>query len=472
MVENNNEINPTLWGGRFEQTPDASVLAFGASISIDSRMWREDIAGSLAHARMLGDVGVLSADDVAAITAGLERIGQSFLAETFEFVETDEDIHTAIERALVADIGDAGKRLHTGRSRNDQVATDTRLYVKARTASIFDQLKALRTVLIDIAETNISTIMPGFTHLQKAQPVLFAHHILAYYWMFSRDSKRMLAAHQAANASPLGAAALAGTSYPLDRRATAIELGFVDMQGEPVLIHNSMDAVSDRDFLLDAIYAASTTMMHLSRLCEEIILWSTEEFGFVTLSDAYSTGSSIMPQKKNPDFAELVRGKTGRVYGDLMALLTVLKSLPMTYNKDMQEDKEAAFDALDTLELSLSTVGGMLMTMQVNSERMRLASKGGFMAATDIADWLVKRGMPFREAHEIVGRLVLLAEKSSCKLPELTLDELCQVSDWFDASVMEVLDIESVVAARTSEGGTAPDQVKAQLQLAKADLDA
>ena len=319
----------TLWGGRFESTPSAALLAFGASINVDSRMWREDIDGSLAHARMLLAVGILSADDLAKIEDGMAKITAQFESESFIFIDSDEDIHTAIERALVAEIGDAGKRLHTGRSRNDQVATDTRLYVKARLSVIENALQALQQVLIDVAEANQNVIMPGYTHLQKAQPVLFAHHILAYFWMLSRDRMRIQAAHASANASPLGAAALAGTSYPLDRAQTATELGFLDAEGTPQVIPNSMDAVSDRDFLLDALYAASTTMMHLSRLCEELIIWSTEEFGFITLSDGYSTGSSIMPQKKNPDFAELVRGKTGRVFGDLIALLTVLKGLPL-----------------------------------------------------------------------------------------------------------------------------------------------
>ena len=462
---------PYLWGGRFEETPSASLLAFGASLPVDSRMWREDIAGSLAHAHMLGTVGVISAEDVIAIEGGLARIAATLEAGEFHYAEADEDIHTAIERALVEDIGDAGRRLHTGRSRNDQVATDTRLYLKARTASLLDQLSALRKVLIEVAEANIDVVMPGFTHLQKAQPVLFAHHLLAYYWMFHRDSQRLQAAWSSANASPLGAAALAGTSYPLDRAQSARELGFVDADGQAVVIPNSMDAVSDRDFLLDALYASSTTMMHLSRLCEELILWATEEFGFIALSDAYSTGSSIMPQKKNPDFAELVRGKTGRVFGDLMALLTVLKGLPLAYNKDMQEDKEAAFDALDTLELSLATVGGMLSTMKVKASRTSAAAAGGFMAATDLADWLAQRGMPFREAHAVVGRLVLTAEKTGRTLQQLSLEELREASEMFDQSVFAALDIAAVVAARTTEGGTAPERVREQLGLAKAALE-
>jgi len=461
---------PYLWGGRFSEVPSAALLAFGASLPVDRRMWAEDIAGSLAHARMLGAIGVLTDGDVQAISAGLQRITEQIEAGQFVFIDSDEDIHTAVERALVADIGDAGKRLHTGRSRNDQVATDTRLFLKSRTARLINQLKALKELLVQLAETNLDVLMPGYTHLQKAQPLLLAHHLLAYFWMFNRDTKRFMAAHMAANASPLGAAALAGTSYPLDREQTARELGFVDIDGTAVLIPNSLDAVSDRDFLLDALFAASTTMMHLSRLCEELILWSTEEFGFITLSDGYSTGSSIMPQKKNPDFAELVRGKTGRVYGDLMAVLTVLKGLPLAYNKDMQEDKEAVFDALDTLELCLMAVGGMLSTMTVNSERMLSATQAGFMAATDMADWLVKQGLPFRQAHQVVGQLVLLAEQTDRTLSQLTLDEIQEACSLFDDSALAALDIHQVVQARQTFGGTASDRVLEQLQLAKAEL--
>ncbi|MCL2137808.1 MAG: argininosuccinate lyase [Coriobacteriia bacterium] len=463
---------PCLWGGRFLEAPDDDLLAFGASIAIDSRMWREDIAGSLAHARMLENVGVLSGSDVKAIEAGLISIAEMFENGEFVFVESDEDIHTAVERVLVEKVGEAGKRLHTGRSRNDQVATDTRLYMKNRTSEAIGQIKALCQTIVDVAEADIDVVMPGFTHLQKAQPVLFAHHMLAYFWMFQRDQHRMAEAYRAANASPLGAAALAGTSYPLDRRATACELGFVDADGMPQVVPNSMDAVSDRDFMLDAIYAASTTMMHLSRLCEEIILWSTEEFGFISLSDAYSTGSSIMPQKKNPDFAELVRGKTGRVYGDLITLLTVLKGLPLAYNKDMQEDKEASFDALDTLEQSLSTITGMLQTMTVHKDRMSTAAQGGFMAATDLADWLAKHSLPFREAHEVVGHLVLLAEKTKRSLSELRLDELQEACSLFDESALGVTDIAAMIEARTTEGGTSTERVKEQLELAKAALAA
>ncbi|MDR0308865.1 MAG: argininosuccinate lyase, partial [Coriobacteriales bacterium] len=363
-------LQKNLWGGRFQAVPDANVQAFGASLPVDQRLWREDITGSKAHARMLATVGVITAADAEAIINGLESIAQRIGAGDFVFDIRDEDIHMSIERALIEEIGEAGKRLHTARSRNDQVALDTRLYMKRRTTELMQRLMELRQVLLDVASAHKTIIMPGYTHLQKAQPLLFAHHLLSYYWMFSRDWQRMLAAHWAANVSPLGACALAGTSYPLDRQQTARELGFVDADGTASVIPNSMDAVSDRDYLLDALYTCSTTMMHLSRLSEELVLWSSDEFGFITLDDRYATGSSIMPQKKNPDFAELIRGKTGRVYGDLVGLLTVLKGLPLAYNKDLQEDKEGAFDAMDTLGLSLQIMSGMISTLQVNSQRM------------------------------------------------------------------------------------------------------
>ena len=370
----------------------------------------------------------------------------------------------SIERQLTARIGEAGGRLHTARSRNDQVATDTRLYAKQQATALAEQLLEFRAVLLRLAGEHGEVIMPGYTHLQKAQPVLFAHHMLAYYWMLARDFRRMLAARDAADLSPLGAAALAGTGHPIDRQQTAAALGFA------AVIPNSLDAVSDRDFLLDLVYACTVTMLHLSRLCEELILWSSNEFGFITLSDGYSTGSSIMPQKKNPDFAELVRGKTGRVVGDLVGLLTVLKGLPLAYNKDMQEDKEGAFDAIDTLSASLKAVTGMLATMQVNADVMLKAAHGGYMAATDLADFLAEQGLPFREAHEIVGRFVLTAEKQGKALDEFTLQELQAVSPIFDEQAMAVLKIEKVVARRQSEGGTAAEQVSAQLKLAEAKL--
>jgi len=456
-----------LWGGRFESVPSVELASFGASIAVDQRLWREDIRGSVAHARMLATVGVISEADFTAIEAGLAGIGEEIEAGSFVFGLADEDIHMAIERSLCERIGAAGKRLHTGRSRNDQVALDIRLYLKSRTVDLMEGLVALQRVIVRLAEEHLGVIMPGYTHLQKAQPVLFSHHLLAYFWMFDRDVRRLRAAWSAANVCPLGAAALAGTSYPLDRRQTARELGFVDVAGQALVVPNSMDAVSDRDFILDAVYASSTVMMHLSRLCEELILWSSFEFGFISLSDDYATGSSIMPQKKNPDFAELIRGKTGRVYGDLTALLTLLKGLPLAYNKDMQEDKQAVFDALDTVELSLRTMTGMLAHTTVNEAAMSAGAEGGFMAATDLADWLVARGMPFREAHHVVGQLVLLAAKSDRTLADLSLDEMRAVCSLFDEQALAALDIEQVVAARSTEGGTSCERVSEQLQQAR-----
>jgi argininosuccinate lyase len=450
-----------LWSGRFESTPEGALRDFGASLPVDARLWEQDIAGSRAHAHMLAKQGVISREDADAIDAGLDTLATALEAGEFGFDLADEDIHMSVERALTELVGDAGRRLHTARSRNDQVATDTRLYARQQASALARQLLALRATLIRVARGNATAIMPGYTHLQKAQPVLFAHHMLAYSWMFTRDFRRVLAARAAADSSPLGAAALAGTGHPIDRRQTAAELGFTSV------IPNSLDAVSDRDFLLDLIYACTVAMVHLSRLCEELILWSSDEFGFITLSDALSTGSSIMPQKKNPDFAELVRGKTGRVIGDLVGLLTVLKGLPLAYNKDLQEDKQGAFDAIDTLSLSLMAVEGMLATMTVNVEAMRAGARGGFMAATDLADFLAERGVPFRDAHEVVGRLVLEAERSGRGLEELTLNELREASPVFDETALDVLRIENVVARRTSEGGTAPLRVAEQLALAE-----
>ncbi|MDR0347450.1 MAG: argininosuccinate lyase [Coriobacteriales bacterium] len=447
-----------LWGGRFEETP---AIAFGASLPVDQRLWRQDIAGSKAHAQMLATRGIISAEDAASINAGLDEIAVRIEEGSFVFDIADEDIHMAIEGELIRLVGDAGRRLHTARSRNDQVATDTRLYIKEQALALARQLHEVRTTLLCVAQDNATVIMPGYTHLQKAQPVLFSHHILAYFWMLSRDFRRMLAAYEAADASPLGAAALAGTGHPIDRQQTAAALGFSSV------IPNSLDAVSDRDFLLDLIYACSVTMVHLSRLCEELILWSSNEFGFITLSDYWSTGSSIMPQKKNPDFAELVRGKTGRVVGDLVGLLTVLKGLPLAYNKDLQEDKEGAFDAIDTLSASLEALAGMLATMRINAHAMREGAQGGFMEATDLADFLVEKGLPFRDAHEVVGRLVLVAEKSGRSLGELGLDELRAASALFDETALDVLKIENVVAQRMSEGGTAPARVAEQLKQAE-----
>ncbi|MDI6712734.1 MAG: argininosuccinate lyase [Anaerosomatales bacterium] len=456
----------TPWSGRFERTPERFQQRFGASLPMDKRLYAEDVAGSIAHARMLGAQGVLSSEDVEAIVGGLEAIRDDIEAGRLEFDVADEDVHMAIEGELVRRIGDAGKRLHTARSRNDQVATDTRLYAKRRTRELVTLANRLRATILELAESHLGVVMPGYTHLQKAQPVLFSHHLLAYFWMLTRDVRRLQAAHAAADACPLGSAALAGTTFPIDRRAAAAELGFASV------VPNSMDAVSDRDFALDAIYACAVGMVHLSRLCEELVLWSTEEFGFVTLDDAWSTGSSIMPQKKNPDFAELVRGKAGRAIGDLVSLLVTLKGLPLAYNKDMQEDKEPLFDALDTYADSLVAVHGMLSTMRVNEERMAAAAQGGFMAATDLADLLASKGVPFREAHEIVGRLVLECERSGRRLQDLGPEDFAAVSPHLGPEAVDAVDIALVVARRRSEGGTAPERVREQIAEAGAALAA
>lgn len=451
-----------LWDGRFEEGAALSTQAFGASLPVDKALYKQDIAGSRAHARMLAAQGIISEEDAEAICDGLEIIEHDIDAGNFTFDIADEDIHMAIEAELTRRIGEAGGRLHTGRSRNDQVATDTRLAAKALAKSLMQANLDLRAALLHAADQAGATVLPGMTHLQHAQPVLFAHHLLAYVWMLTRDFTRLSAAFDAADASPLGAAALAGTTYPLDRQMTAHRLGFTRV------IENSLDAVSDRDFLLDLEYACSVMAVHLSRLSEEIVLWSSQEFGFITLSDAYSTGSSIMPQKKNPDFAELIRGKTGRVVGDLVQLLVTMKGLPLAYNKDMQEDKEGALDAAHTLEECLAVMAGMVSTWVVNADRMRASMERGHLAATDVADYLAKRGMPFREAHAVVGHLVLEAEKAGCDISELPLATFQAASELFDADITGAFDLDAIVAARTTEGGTAPSAVADQLKRAQA----
>ena len=453
-----------LWSGRFTENVSEFTQRFGASLPVDKALYAQDIAGSKAHAKMLATVGVISEDDAQQIAAGLDRVKADIESGDFTFDINDEDIHMSVEKALTAEIGDAGARLHTGRSRNDQVATDTRLYAKQRATDLMRANVALRHALIGQAEANFGVILPGYTHLQHAQPVLFSHHMLAYVWMLARDYRRLQAARDAADACPLGAAALAGTTYPLDRQMTAGELGFASV------IPNSLDAVSDRDFLLDLDYACAVSCMHLSRLCEELVLWSTSEFGFIELSDAFSTGSSIMPQKKNPDFAELIRGKTGRVIGNLVSLLVTMKALPLAYNKDLQEDKEGVMDACKTLHDCLVCMEGMISTMKVNADAMRVQSKKGYLAATDVADYLAKKGLPFRKAHEIVGHLVLLCDKRGCDLDDLSLEDFKEASDLFEADITEALDLESIVAARTTYGGTGNSVVAEQIELGAAKL--
>ena len=455
-----------LWSGRFTEGVSEFTQQFGASLPVDKALYAQDIAGSEAHANMLAAQGVISQDDNQAIQDGLDRIKERIEAGEFVFDINNEDIHMSIESVLTAEIGDAGARLHTGRSRNDQVATDTRLYAKERCTQLMQANLELRRALVHQAQEHFDVILPGYTHLQHAQPVLFSHHMLAYVWMLTRDYERLAAARRAADASPLGSAALAGTTYPLDRQMTARELGFSRV------IPNSLDAVSDRDFLLDLMYACSVSCMHLSRLAEEIILWSTSEFAFVTLSDSFSTGSSIMPQKKNPDFAELVRGKTGRVVGDLVALLVTMKGLPLAYNKDLQEDKEGAIDAAKTLEDCYACMAGMIGTMQVNADAMMAQAKKGYLAATDVADYLAKKGMPFRRAHEVVGHLVLLCDQRGCDLDDLTLEDFKAASDLFEADITGALDLASIAAARTTEGGTGNAAVKEQMAKALAQLEA
>ena len=453
-----------LWSGRFEQSVSEFTQRFGASLEVDKKMSRQDIQGSIAHARMLAEQGVISMSDFEHIEVGLLEIENQIRQGTFHYDVNDEDIHMAVEGELIEDIGAAGQRLHTGRSRNDQVATDIRLLAKSMCLTLMAENYSLRKVLTRAARRYFGVVMPGYTHLQHAQPVLFSHHLLAYFWMFGRDFKRLDDAYRAADANPLGSAALAGTTYPLDRFRTTELLGF----DHP--IPNSMDAVSDRDYLLDLLYACSVSMMHLSRLCEEIIIWSTTEFGFITLSDSYSTGSSIMPQKKNPDFAELTRGKTGRVYGDLFALMTTLKSLPLAYNKDLQECKEGPIDAFDTLRDAMICMEGMIDTWTVHADTMRTEAALGFTAATDVADYLAKRGVPFRKAHEIVGELVLYCEKHHKGLEDLTLAEFKQASAVFREDIVGELDPEAIARARTTYGGTGHDAVRTQLKEASAQL--
>ncbi|MCL2024260.1 MAG: argininosuccinate lyase [Coriobacteriia bacterium] len=430
----------TAWSGRFSDVPAASFQEFGASLPVDKRLWSDDIAGSIAHAEMLASCGIIGADDGAAIVEGLKQIAADIEADAFTWNIADEDVHMAIEAELTRRIGDAGKKLHTARSRNDQVATDTRLWARRHADVLIRAARALIEAFEAQTQAHGSATLPGYTHLQKAQPVLLATHLGAYVEMLTRDITRFEHARAAADINVLGSAALAGTPHPIDRAATTAALDFAHTS------HNTMDGVSDRDFVLDLIYACAVCQMHLSRLCEELILWSTEEFGFVTFADIHATGSSIMPQKKNPDFAELIRGKTGRVYGDLMALLTTMKGLPLAYNKDMQEDKEPLFDAVDTTLASLSVLTEISGALTFNVETMRVAAEGGFMGATAVADYLVAKGMPFRDAHEIVGRLVRTCEEQGRTLQELSAAEYQAICDLFDADIVEIVAIENIVA--------------------------
>jgi argininosuccinate lyase len=450
-----------MWGGRFTEATDQLVQEFNASIEVDKQLAHEDITGSIAHARMLAARGIISQDEADTIIGGLNDIQRDIEAGRFEFSVALEDVHMNIEAALTERIGSVGGKLHTARSRNDQVATDFRLWLRRETDALLTLLHEVQGVFVTLADRHLGVIMPGYTHLQVAQPVLFSHHMLAYFEMFQRDASRLRDSLKRLNVSPLGAGALAGTGFPIDREQTARELGFL----EPA--RNSLDAVSDRDFALEFLSCASIVMMHLSRLSEELILWSSQEFGFITLPDSHTTGSSIMPQKKNPDVAELIRGKTGRVYGNLMGLLTVMKGLPLAYNKDMQEDKEGVIDTAQTLGVCLKLICTMLPKMTLNVGRMYHAAGRAYSNATDLADYLARRGLPFREAHEVVGKLVALALKDNKDLQELSLTDMQQVSPLIEGGVYEVLRLESVVNARSSYGGTSIAQVKAQIEAAK-----
>ena len=448
-----------LWSGRFQKETDELVNALNESISFDQRLYRQDIAGSKAHAVMLGAQGIISMEDVAAIQTGLDGILQDVEAGTVEFTTENEDIHMNIETLLTQRIGDAGKRLHTARSRNDQVAVDFRMYVREEIQAIIPEILNLQQALVGQAKQHQTTVMPGYTHLQRAQPITFAQHLLAYANMFCRDVTRLEDCLERMNESPLGSCALAGTTYPIDRAMTAEALGFAK---GPMM--NTLDGVSDRDYALELMSALSILMMHLSRFSEEIILWCSWEFKYIELDDAYSTGSSIMPQKKNPDVAELVRGKTGRVYGDLMSLLTVMKGLPLAYNKDMQEDKEPVFDAIDTVEMCLPVFTGMIQTMKVLPENMRAAANKGFINATDCADYLTKKGMPFRDAYTTVGNLVYHCTEQGKTLEDMTLEEFKTISPLFEEDVFAALNMENCAGQRKSFGGPAVSETTRQLQ--------
>ncbi len=450
-----------LWGGRFEKATDKKVDDFNSSIRFDQRMYRQDITGSIAHARMLGKQGIISLEDSQLIIKTLAEILKDIENGKVEFEIDAEDIHMNVEKILIERIGDTGKRLHTGRSRNDQVALDIRMYVKDEIVEIKAMLVSLVETLLALAKEHTKTIMPGYTHLQKAQPITFAHHVMAYTNMLLRDLDRLNDTYRRVNVMPLGSGALAGTTHPLDREMVAEELGFA------AVTTNSLDGVSDRDFAIELTSDLSLIMMHLSRFSEELILWSSNEFRFVTMDDAYSTGSSIMPQKKNPDVAELIRGKTGRVYGSLIALLTVMKGIPLAYNKDMQEDKENLFNAIDTVKLCVPVFNGMVKTMKINKEIMLQGAKGGFANATDVADYLVKKGVPFREAHAIVGRMVLSAEKAGKALDDLTLAEMKECSEFIENDIYDAISMTTCVEGRSLIGGPAESAVLKSAEIAE-----
>ncbi|MCQ8265713.1 argininosuccinate lyase [Streptococcus suis] len=453
-----------LWGGRFEASLEEWVEEFGASIRFDQKLAKYDIQGSLAHVKMLGATGIINQEEAQVIQAGLEELLEEHEAGKLVFDIRNEDIHMNIESLLTEKIGSVAGKLHTARSRNDQVATDMHLYLKDTLFQVVDKLTNLRQILVDLAQEHVETIMPGYTHLQHAQPISFAQHLLAYYNMFSRDSERFVFNMQHTDVSPLGAAALAGTTFPIDRQMTSDLMGFAKPYS------NSLDAVSDRDFILEFLSNASILMMHMSRLCEEIINWCSHEYQFVTLSDTFSTGSSIMPQKKNPDMAELIRGKTGRVYGNLVGLLTVMKSLPLTYNKDLQEDKEGMFDSVETILVSIDILAGMLQSMTVHKERMAQSTEKDFSNATELADYLASKGLPFRQAHEIVGKLVLECSKAGYYLQDVPLERYQELSPVIGPDIYTALESETAVSRRNSLGGTGFESIRQQIQQAKAQI--
>lgn len=453
-----------LWGGRFTKATDKLVDEFTASISFDHRMAREDITGSIAHVQMLAQCGIITPEESQQIQEGLRQLLDQVENQEIVWDIANEDVHMNVEKLLRDTIGPVAGKLHTARSRNDQVATDMHLYLKNKVQEIIQLLEQVQYGILEQASKHVYTLLPGYTHLQRAQPVSFAHHLLAYFWMLQRDKDRFTESLKRIDISPLGACALAGTAFPIDRHLTAQFLGFADVYP------NSIDAVSDRDFIVEFLSNAALLMMHISRLAEELVIWSSQEFQFIEIDDAYATGSSIMPQKKNPDVPELLRGKTGRVYGNLMAMLTVLKGLPLAYNKDLQEDKEGMFDTVDTVINSLQILEPLLMTMKVNVDVMEQAVSADYGNATDAADYLSSKGVPFREAHEIVGRLVLYAINAGKSLLQLSMEEYQQFSPLFDEDIFEILQPQAVVARRTSYGGTAPTAVIQQIELAKTKL--
>lgn len=455
-----------VWGGRFRENMDGMVDRFNASIRFDRRLYTQEIEGSIAHCRMLAKQEIISDEEGSQIIDALAEIKKEMDKGEFYLDDAHEDIHTLVEKVLVEKIGLIGEKVHTGRSRNDQVSLDMRMYVREAISRVTDLIKEMQRVLISLAEKNIQLIIPGYTHLQRAQPVLLAHHLLAYLEMMKRDRQRFQENLKRVNILPLGSAALAGSTFNLDREMVAKELGF------DAISNNSMDAVSDRDFVLEFLFASSLLMMHLSRLCEDLVIWSSQEFGFVTLPDAFCTGSSIMPQKKNPDLLELIRGKTGRVYGDLMAFLTTMKGLPLTYNKDMQEDKESLFDTVDTVEQCLMVISPLLKEISFNGETMKRAAEKGYLVATDLADYLVRKGVTFRQAHETVGKMVLFAIDQNKELNQLTLNEMKSFSKQIDKHVYDWLEPASCIKRRNLPGGTGSETVKKNLERAKEEIEA